>query len=401
MTSIGKGETNLPRVLLVTCGRWHLDHTATALGAREALAGFYLSDNDRTRLPREKIHRCWRYHVAMKGFYHLAPQIVTEKAGHFFHPLWRAWIRAQKFPPYDVVHATMGNATEAFDDADRTGALRVVECPNSHPVTYRGHWQGECDRWCPGEKIPVPGWLLGRMAREIERADVVLCPSLFVRDSMIQNGVPPEKCFLDPFGVDTSLFQPRQELPAKPRFISVGTICVRKGFPYLFRAFEQVKNRLPEAELIVVSGYKVDFRMERPKWEGTFTHIERADRPTLAALLATCTAFVLPSIEEGFARVIPEAMASGLPIIATHESGATTLVKNGLEGVIVPARDVESVAAAMIDLALDRDKNIRMGRAAHERATVRNTWQDYVDRLLAEYAARLRTFSASIAAQPR
>ena len=116
------------------------------------------------------------------------------------------------------------------------------------------------------------------MEREIARADMVLCPSYFVRDTMISNGVPPEKCFVNPFGVNTSQFQPRTEIPSRPRFISVGTICVRKGFQYLFRAFELVKKELPEAELIVVGDYKIDFKIERPKWEGTFTHY-RTRRP--------------------------------------------------------------------------------------------------------------------------
>ena len=107
-------------------------------------------------------------------------------------------------------------------------------------------------------------------------------------------------------------------------------ICLRKGRQYLFRAFELVKRRLPDAELICVGQYKSDFRRERPRWEGTFRHIHHLSHPDLSALFQTCTAFVFPSQEEGFARVISEAIGSGLPIIASHESGATTLVRDGI-----------------------------------------------------------------------
>ena len=107
-------------------------------------------------------------------------------------------------------------------------------------------------------------------------------------------------------------------------------------------------------------------------------------------LLRTCTAFVLPSCEEGLARVIPEAMAAGLPIIASHESGASTLVEDGVEGFIVRGRDPAHIAEAMIRLAEDRELNRRMGEAAHQKGAVRNTWQDYGDRLLTEYRARLK-----------
>ncbi|MDD5350484.1 MAG: glycosyltransferase family 4 protein [Chthoniobacteraceae bacterium] len=324
----------------------------------------------------------------MRPFYRLAPQIVVERAFYALFPLWRRWFLAQPFPGCNVVQAIMGYATEPFDAADRVGALKVVDCPNSHPTSYYGYWQRECDLWNPGENVPIPRWMFARMNRELERADVILCPSTFVRDSMVSNGLPESKCFINPFGVNTSIFKPRDSTPQAPRFITVGTICLRKGYQYLFRAFEQVKLVYPKAELICVGSYKSDFAKERPRWEGTFTHIPHIGHQALSQLLATCTAFVFPSCEEGFARVIPEAMATGLPIIATHESGATTLVKDGVEGYIVQ-RTPKEIAAAMIRVAEDPQRNLQMGEAAYRKGAVKNTWQDYGDRLLAEYARRI------------
>ena len=227
------------------------------------------------------------------------------------------------------------------------------------------------------------------MNRELERADLVLCPSDFVRDTMVQNGIAQAKCFVNPFGVDLSIFKKRETVPATPKFIAVGTICVRKGHQYLFRAFEQVKKQLPDAELICVGDVKTDFRKELSKWRGTFTHIPYLPHPELAKLLQTCTAFVFPSQEEGFARVISEAMGAGLPILASHESGATTLVEDGIEGFIIRARDPQNVAEAMIRVVKDRELCQRMGEAANKKGAVRNSWQDYADRLLVEYQRRL------------
>ena len=206
---------------------------------------------------------------------------------------------------------------------------------------------------------------------------------------MLANGIPSEKCFINPFGVDTSIFQPREKVPEKIRFIAVGTICLRKGHQYLFRAFEKVKRQLPAAELVCVGDVKTDFRREWPKWQGTFTHHEKLTHPELAKLLPTCTAFVLPSLEEGFARVLSEAMAAGLPLLASYESGATTLVQDGMEGFIVRGRDPQPLADAMIRVANDSALNQKMGEAARKKGAEKNTWQDYGDRLLAEYARRL------------
>ena len=177
-----------------------------------------------------------------------------------------------------------------------------------------------------------------------------------------------------------------------PKFICVGTICVRKGYQYLFRAFQLVKKVIPNAELICVGDYKRDFGKEKPKWKGLFTHIPHVNQPTLASILKNCTAFVFPSQEEGFARVLPEAMGAGLPIIASHESGVTTLVRDGIEGFIVRGRDPQHIADAMIRVALDPGLNLKMGEAAFEKGAAKNSWQDYGDRLLEEYQRRLATF---------
>ena len=93
--------------------------------------------------------------------------------------------------------------------------------------------------------------------------------------------------------------------------------------------------------------------------------------------------------EEGFARALSEAMAAGLPIIATPQSGATTLVRDGVEGLIVPARDPGKLAEAILRLARDIEPSRRMGQAAYLRGSARNTWQDYGDRLLEECKRRL------------
>lgn len=381
------------QVLMTTAPAWHLDKTAKAFSERRALAGLWMADKDASHLPPSEYRRCWPYHLCLKPFYHGTPQIWRERATYFFLHAYTLWLRAQlrsaRCPRFDVVQAPMGFASEAFAAAEQRGALKVVDCPNSHPTTYYGYWQRECDLWCPGEKVPIPRSMFARMNRELERADVVLCPSTFVRDTMVANGVDPEKCIVNPFGVNTSVFTPRSAPPAKPRFICVGTICLRKGHQYLFRAFARVKAVLPEAELICVGDIKCDFRKELPKWGSSYTHYPLLSHDRLSELLRSCTAFVFPSCEEGFARVLSEAMATGLPLVASYESGATTLLQDGIEGFIV-TRDPDAIASAMLRLAEDASLNQRMGEAAYRKGAVSNTWQDYGDRLLAEYQRRVQ-----------
>ena len=377
------------QVLLTTCGGWHLANTAKAFETRGALGELWITDKNITGVAADKYRRCWPFHLAMKPFYHCTPQIWREHAFYAFFPIWRAWLKCQTWPAADAVQAIMGYATEPFDVAEKTGALKVIDCQNSHPTSYYGYMQRECDIWCPGEKVPIPQWMFARMNRELERADMIIVQSKFCKESMICNGIPAEKVMVNPMGVDTRIFQPRQQVPAKPRFVCVGTICLRKGHQYLFRAFDLVKKQLPDAELICVGDVKCDFRKEWPRWRGHFTHHKRLSHAEIAGLFQSCTAFVFPSQEEGIARAQIEALAAGLPLIGTHEGGATTVVDDGVEGFIVKGRDPGQIAEAMIRLATDAGLNQKMGQAAFQRGAVKNTWQDYGDRLLAEYARRL------------
>ena len=378
-----------PKVLLATAGSWWLQHPAKAFENRNALAGLWISHRNSTQVAPEHYRRCWPFHLVMKPLYHYAPQIWTERVFYALFPVWKSWLRAQRWPEANVAQAILGYGTELFDAAEKTGALKVIDCPNSHPTTYYGYWQRECDLWCPGDRVPIPRWMFARMNRELERADLIIVQSNFCRDSMVWNGIPAAKVMINPMGVDTSLFKPRETVPDKVRFISVGTVCLRKGHQYLFRAFEKVKQQLPEAELICVGEIKKDIRRELAKWRGTFTYLPHMPHSELTQLLATCTAFVFPSQEEGIARAQIEALAAGLPVIGTHEGGATTVVENGVEGFIVRARDPQHIADAMIRVATNSELNKRMGAAAYKKGAVSNTWQDYGDRLLAEYARRL------------
>jgi glycosyltransferase involved in cell wall biosynthesis len=370
------------RIVLATCGSAHLRAISRALQDRGALAGLWIPDKNTTGIDADKFRRCWAYHLAMKPFYHLAPMGLTQKAAMALLPIWGSWISRQRAEPFDVAYTIMGHGTELFDVAERTGALKVMDASSSHPTSFYGFWQRECDLWCPGARVGIPRWIFARANRELERADLILCPSKFVRDSMLYNGISESKCVLNPYGVDTREFTPRSEVPTKPRFICVGAICLRKGHQYLFRAFEKVRRVLKDAELVCAGGYAPDFRRERPRWEGSFRHYENLPAAGVAKLLREATAFVFPSNEEGFARAIIEAMASGLPIIATHESGATTLVDDGVEGWIVRGRDVDQLADAMIKTASDREANARMGRAAHQRGAQKNDWGDFAERTL-------------------
>ncbi len=388
----------LPKALFAGMGSWHLGNTAREFQTMDALGGYWFGNSNRSGILPEYYRRIWWYHAAQKPFYHLPFSNLEEKMRWWNLPFYDAWMARQSLPQgVNVVQGPMGSCQALFSLAERDGGnvLKVFDAPNSHPTSQFGYWQRECDLYAPGYQLPTPHWVRSRINREIETADVILCPSNFVRDTMVTNGVPVEKCFISHFGVNTEIFQKRSSLPARPRFICVGSLTLRKGQQYLFRAFEKVKEVLPDAELVCVGGVRADFIDEMKKWKGSFIHHQSVPHVELAKILSGCTAFVMPSLEEGFARVISEAMAVGLPILASYESGATTVVRDGVEGIIIQPRDISGIAEAMLRVARNPEENVAMGDAAYLAGGKSNTWADYAGRLREDYARRLNVSARS------
>lgn len=380
------------KILVAGMNSWHLNHTARELEMRGELNGCWMGCKKSEGIPKKKYKRIWPYHLAQKSFYHLPFTNLEERMRWINLPFYDAWVSKQRLPEgTNVVHAPMGSCEAIFKLALKSdrAILKVFDSPNSHPTSHFGYWQRECDLYSPGYIVPTAHSVRSKINREIELADLILCPSFFVRDTMVTNGIPKEKCFVSHFGVNTEIFKEREELPSRPRFICVGSLTLRKGQQYLFRAFQKVQEEYPDAELICVGGIRPDFRKELKAWKGSFTHYDNVPHIELAKMLAGCTAFVLPSLEEGFARVLSEAMAVGLPILASYESGATTVVRDGIEGYVIEPRNIISIRTAMIEMIRDTEKNITMGKAAYLAGAKSNTWADYTHRLSMEYKKRL------------
>jgi len=95
--------------------------------------------------------------------------------------------------------------------------------------------------------------------------------------------------------------------------------------------------------------------------------------------------FVFPSVNEGLAQVLLEAMASGLPVVASDLSGADDCITHGKEGFVVPARDVDRIAEAIVWCYQHRDETRAMGRAARARIESQFTLDHYNQRMIALY----------------
>jgi glycosyltransferase involved in cell wall biosynthesis len=209
-------------------------------------------------------------------------------------------------------------------------------------------------------------------------ADLAICPSVWVRDDLVQNfGLPGERAAVVPYGVNPELFSVRNE-PVRGRILFAGTAELRKGVHYLAAAAEKLLVRRARCEFRVAGN--VERSVANQEQCRHLKFLGRIPRVKIAGEFALADLFVLPSLAEGSAETTYEALACGVPVVTTLEAGS--VVRDGIDGRIVPSRDPEALANAIAEIVEDRQKRERMSRAARDRARD-YTWERYGERLLA------------------
>jgi len=218
---------------------------------------------------------------------------------------------------------------------------------------------------------------IARNTHEALLADRVVVPSEYVRDTMIENGRDPATIDLLPFPIDVARFTPAAapRNDGKLRALFVGQIGLRKGVKYILEAARLLAR--PDIEIVLVGGI-VDGTDWLKRYDGLYRHIANVPYAEMPAIFRAADVFVFPSLHEGSAMAVNEALASGLPAIVTPNAGA--IVRDGVEGFIVPVRDAAAVADRLARLADDPALRQRMGAAARARAEAHDA---------AAYAARL------------
>lgn len=282
-----------------------------------------------------------------------------------------------------AAYAYEDGALATLTEARRLGLKAAYDLPIAYWQTVRSLLEEEAQR--------LPEWepTLGstqdsdeKMARktaELKAADLVVCPSRFVLDSIpadLRNG---RECLIAEFGSPVS--GPRERtrpIGMKVRFLFAGSMGQRKGLADLFAAFRLVKR--PDVELVVMGTPAMPMEFYR-KHGGDFTYEAPRPHGDVLKLMDNCDVLVLPSIAEGRALVQQEAMSRGLPIIVTRNAGGEDLVDEGRTGFLVPIRSPEAIAEKVNWIADHADLLPEMARMAQARAA-RLTWPDYGRKIL-------------------
>ena len=311
-----------------------------ALGTRRGTAGV---PPERTRL-----------NPLIGLFTYIAARTLSTYQGESFrfrlHPWFDRWVKKQ-LRPGDHIISSYGYVNECFKWVRAQGGKTFLDGGNSHPENFWRVLSEEHRRWnCPDP--PVAHHHFERSVAMMEHVDYVLSPSSYVDRSFLERGFRPEQILRNVYPLDLSCFTPPRESRPRSRpltVISTGSLSLRKGTPYLLEAFRLVRKKNPEARLLLTKAVQdsvtpvlAQYNDLPIDWAPGLPHDQLAER------LRSADIFVLPSLEDGFARTVTEALACGLPVITTPNTGASDLIQPGLNGEVVPIRDPQAIADAVL-----------------------------------------------------
>ncbi len=280
----------------------------------------------------------------------------------------------------DVFIGWSGASLETLVEAKKRGVITILERGSSHYSYQQSILSIEYKLQSLEFGANYPSWQ--RELLEYELADYISIPSSFVKRSFIQYGIDEKKLIINPYGVDLSQFKQVEKDDNVFRIIFAGGGSLQKGYHYLLQAFYELN--LPNCELWHLGSVNDDVKVFLKKYK-TKNWILKGHQPQneLYKFYSQGSVFIMPSIQEGMSMVQLQAMACGLPLVCTTNTGGDDLItEEGKEGFIIPIRDINILKEKILFLYENQDICKKMGLKAKKRVLSGFTWDDYGDRYI-------------------
>jgi len=331
--------------------------------------------NSKTRIPRRYVKTMGPIGLALRRLAYYDPT----GCGYVLHDnIFDRWAVSQ-LESCNIFHGWNHHCLRSLLKAKELGAVTVVERASSHILQGQEILQGSS--W---SRAYVEKCLL-----EYKEADYVVVPSEYAKQSFLERGFDEKKIIKIPFGVDIQRFKTSniQRPISNDKFIVlyVGEIRLGKGVQYLLEAWRRLN--LKDAELWLVGEVKPNIKKVLSKYSDYKDIKHLGFVKDIPELMSKASVFAFPSLDEGSALVTYEAMAAGLPVIATPNAGS--LVRDSLDGYIIPIRDSQALAERLEFFYRFPEQARAMGGSGRERISA-FTWERYGEELVKAYIRMLR-----------
>jgi glycosyltransferase involved in cell wall biosynthesis len=351
----------------------------------------YISRIDRGL--KRRYHQDLNPDKVIRGWSFELPELLSRRVGasrdtvenHVFHrdAKFDRWVARHWASHGDVFWGFQGACLESLKAARAAGKFAVLELATVHSPMAIRVLQQEAERhpeWADTiSNYYFPQWYRERLEAEPHAADLCVVASPYTRESLLDVGVPDEKIRLLPLGAQLDRFVPIERKFSEPKLkiLFVGGVGQRKGIKYLLDAVKRLGTEL--VQLTIAGPAAADLEALHA-YEGYYNYLGRVDQTDLVAVMHDQHVMVLPSVLEGFGLVIPEAMATGLPVISSTHSAAPEIIRDGVDGYVLEPDDVDGLSHRLKTMAENRELCRSMSKSAMARAR-EYSWERHEERL--------------------
>ncbi len=320
------------------------------------------------------------FHIVAPSFGESHPQLHPIGAWRSSRELYRLVQRRARELATNQEHHTIVHGNDAYTMFD------FVDYPGPWIVQVNDYEAATLWRTAPAivfhsgwRRLLSLAWRRQKEAKVVQAATRVICNSQFTLRNVVTNYRPDTSRILTIYkAADVAAFTRPAVLPANPvpgrtpgyRLVFVGSNWARKGLDVLLRAVQILALPYPEISLVVVglvqssANRRIQALTERLDLSHRVSYLGLVEHTKLPRLLWHCDIFVLPSRQEALGVAILEAMAAGLPVVASDVGGISEIIRSPDEGLLVPPNNPQALAAAISALLQDRgwqQSSIRSG----------------------------------------
>lgn len=288
-------------------------------------------------------------------------------------------LRQEQYNASNIIMTEPIIALHTLTEAKKLGLITILDTTNSHISNQTEILEDEYDRLGISYTYN-PSYIIEKGLQEYNEADYITVRSSYVKKTFLERNIPQEKLFVVPSGINLDNFSQITKEDETFRIIYCGLSCIKKGTHYLLQAYSDLK--LKNAELWLIGDILEDIKAILEKYKDIYKVIKFIPRKDIYKYYSQGSIFVLPSLEEGLSKVMMEAMACGLPVIATSNTGAEDVIRDGRDGFIIPIKDIEALKDKILYMYENYNVCLEMGQSAKERINGDFTLDAYGKRMI-------------------
>ena len=292
---------------------------------------------------------------------------------------------------FDILQVRTGAGQGGLIMAARKRGMKVIADHSAlHPVTCGNNLREDYARW--GQTLAIgPGLGVWKnVEADCRQADIVVVNADHIKASFIENGYPPEKIKVAYLGVRRDFMGIKTEYRkyGTLKILYTGAFSILKGAEYLLESIRILVERGVDVEYVIVGNVDAPKKLCDQYAQLPVKYVGRIPQDELVSYLKDCDIYLFPSLADGCAKSGMEAMAAGMCVVATRESGLP--IMDGENGCFVPKKDATAIADKIEWLAANSEERERLGKNAAKLIRDNYTWEKYVETITKIYEELLR-----------